>query len=87
MPPNLYLIEKMNRNNRKKSLSVEVRDDNVGAALRKFKKKVDESNKLVDVVKRTAYEKPTTERKRKKGAARARWLKKICEASLPKKLF
>ena len=77
----------MPRKNLKKSLSVEVRDDNVGAALRKFKKKVDDSNKLVDLVKRIAYEKPTTERKRKKGAARARWLKKIQEDSIPKKLF
>jgi ribosomal protein S21 len=33
------------------------------------------------------FEKPTTERKRKKGAARARWLKKLRDQSLPKKLF
>ena len=77
----------MTRNNRKKGLSVEVRDDNINVALRKFKRKVDESNKLVDVIKRTSYEKPTTERKRKKGAAKARWLKKIAADSLPKKLF
>jgi ribosomal protein S21 len=33
------------------------------------------------------YEKPTTERKRKKGAARARWLKKVSDQQLPKKLY
>jgi small subunit ribosomal protein S21 len=33
------------------------------------------------------YEKPTTERKRKKGAARARWLKKLRDNQLPKKLY
>ena len=32
-------------------------------------------------------EKPTTERKRKKGAARARWRKKLRDQQLPKKLY
>ena len=70
-----------------KGLSVEVRDDNVNVALRKFKKKVEESGKLIDVVKRQHFEKPTTEKKRKKGAARARWLKKLRDESLPKKMY
>lgn len=77
----------MTKNYHKKGITVEVRDGNINAALKKFKKKVDESNKLIDVIKRTAYEKPTTERKRKKGAARARWLKKLESESLPKKMF
>jgi small subunit ribosomal protein S21 len=76
----------MKRQNNK-GLTVEVRDDNVNVALRKFKKKVEESNKLIDVVKRQHFEKPTTERKRKKSAARARWLKKLREQELPKKQF
>jgi ribosomal protein S21 len=33
------------------------------------------------------FEKPTTERKRKKGAARSRWLKQLRDQSLPKKMF
>lgn len=49
--------------------------DNINVSLRKFKKKVDESNILEDVVKRQSYEKPTTERKRKKSAAKSRWKK------------
>lgn len=76
----------MKRQNNK-GLVVEVRDDNVNVALRKFKKKVEDSNKLIDVVERQHFEKPTTERKRKKGAARARWLKKLKEQELPKKQF
>jgi small subunit ribosomal protein S21 len=77
----------MTKSNRKKGITVEVRDGNIMSALRKFKKKVDDSNKLIDVIKRTSYEKPTTERKRKKGAARSRWLKKLEADSLPKKQF
>lgn len=72
---------------RKKGLTVEVRDGNIHVALRKFKKKVEDSNKLIDIVKNSHFEKPTTERKRKKGAARARWLKKLEADSLPKKQF
>jgi small subunit ribosomal protein S21 len=77
----------MIKNNRKRGTSVEVKDSNVSVALRKLKKKIDDDNKLIDVVKNTAYEKPTEERKRKKGAAKARWLKKMAADSLPKKLF
>lgn len=67
--------------------AVEVKDGNVNVALRKLKKKLDESGLMVEVLKRQSYEKPTTERKRKKGAARARWLKKLRNESLPKKLY
>jgi small subunit ribosomal protein S21 len=59
--------------------------DNINVSLRKFKKKVDESNILEDVVKRQSYEKPTTERKRKKSAAKSRWKKKLAADMLPKK--
>lgn len=59
----------------------------INVALRKFKQKIDDSGKLEEVKKRMFYEKPTTERKRKKGAARARWLKRVDEQQLPKKLF
>jgi small subunit ribosomal protein S21 len=77
----------MRNRNKPKGLTVEVRDDNVNVALRKFKKKVDESGRLVDIIERQFYEKPTTERKRKAGAARARWLKKLREQELPKKMY
>ena len=71
----------------KRGLTVEVKDGNVNVALRKFKKKVDESGKLITIIERQFYEKPTTERKRKAGAAKARWKKKLREQQLPKKLY
>ena len=67
--------------------SVYVKDGNVEKALRKFKKKISESGLLEDLRSRETYEKPTTERKRKKGAARARLRKQIRSQQLPKKLY
>ena len=67
--------------------SVLVKDDNVERALRKFKKKIIESGLLNDLRDREFYEKPTTERKRKKSAAQNRWNKKVAGQQLPKKLY
>jgi small subunit ribosomal protein S21 len=67
--------------------SVIVKDDNVERALRKFKKKIAESNLINDLRDREFYEKPTTERKRKKSAAKNRWRKKLADQQLPKKLY
>ena len=67
--------------------SVKVTDGNVEKALRKFKKKIIDSGLLDELRSRETYEKPTTERKRKKGVARARWRKQLRSQQLPKKLF
>jgi len=67
--------------------SVLVTDGNIEKALRKFKKKVQESGLLEDLRARETYEKPTTERKRKKGAAKARWRKQLRSQQLPKKMY
>ena len=67
--------------------SVYVKDGNVERALRKFKKKIQESGLLDELRSRETYEKPTTERKRKKGAAKARWRKQLRSQQLPKKLY
>ena len=67
--------------------TVIVRDDNVERALRKFKKKVQDSGLLQELRDRETYEKPTTARKRKKSAARNRWRKQLASQQLPKKLF
>ena len=67
--------------------SVLVNDGNVEKALRKFKKKVQESGLLDELRSRETYEKPTTERKRKKGAAKARWRKQLRSQQLPKKMY
>lgn len=59
----------------------------INTAIKKFKQKVDDSGILEELRSRMYYEKPTTEKKRKKGAARARWLKKLRNQELPKKLY
>jgi small subunit ribosomal protein S21 len=66
---------------------VTVPDGNVEKALRKFKKKITEDGLLDELRSRETYEKPTTERKRKKGAAQARWRKQLRSQQLPKKLY
>ena len=71
----------------RKGRRVIVQDGNVEKALRKFKKKIAESNILNDLKEREFYEKPTSVRKRKKGAARARWRKQLRSQQLPKKLY
>ena len=71
-----------------KGSSVTVKEhENINQALRRFKKKVEESGLLETLRKKEFYEKPTTTRKRKAGAARARWLKKLKSNELPPKLF
>jgi small subunit ribosomal protein S21 len=64
-----------------------VGDMPINVALRKFKQKVDDSGVLETLRAKMFYEKPTTERKRKKGAAKARWQKKLREQELPKKMY
>ncbi len=67
---------------------ITVRDnENINQSLRRFKKKIEESGILDDLRKHEFYEKPTTERKRKKGAAKARWRKKLESQELPKKMY
>ena len=61
--------------------------EDINRALRKLKNKVEDGGKLKDLQKKEFYEKPTTTRKRKAGAARARWQKKLREQQLPPKLF
>lgn len=68
-------------------MKVIVKDGNLNVALRKFKKKVEEQGTLIEVVERQQYEKPTTKKKRKASAAKARWQKKLREQELPKKLY
>lgn len=61
--------------------------ENINQALRRFKKKVDESGLLEDLRSREAYIKPTTRRKKAASAAKARWQKKLREQQLPPKLY
>ena len=61
--------------------------ENINQALKRFKKKVEESGILETLRKKEFYEKPTTERKRKKSAAVNRYKKKLEKEQLPKKMY
>jgi small subunit ribosomal protein S21 len=77
----------MSRNKSFKGSTVIVGDMPINVALRKFKQKIDDGGKLEDVKAKMFYEKPTTARKRAKGAAKSRWRKKLREQQLPKKMY
>jgi len=75
------------KNKEEQGNKVIVGDLPINIALRKFKQKVDDSGILETLRAKMFYEKPTTERKRKKGAAKARWNKKLRDQQLPKKMY
>jgi len=56
-------------------------------ALRRFKRTIEKLGLLTDLRAREFYEKPTTERKRKKSAAVKRHYKRVRSMQLPKKLY
>lgn len=62
-----------------RGLKVEVRNNDVGFALRKFKKKIQEDGIMQELRGREFFEKPSLKRKKAKAAGRARWLKKIAK--------
>ena len=61
--------------------------ENINQALRRFKRKMEEAGTLEKLREKEFYEKPTTERKRKKGAAKSRWRKQLRDQQLPPKLY
>jgi small subunit ribosomal protein S21 len=77
----------MSKNNKVFGNKVIVGDLPIAVALRKFKQKVEDSGLLEDVKAKMFYEKPTTTRKRAKGAAKSRWRKKLQDQQLPKKMY
>ena len=80
--------KKMMMNQKSKGTSILVRDgENINQALRRFKRKMEEAGTLDVLREKEFYEKPTTKRKRLRGAAEARWRKKLRENELPKKQF
>lgn len=70
-----------------KGNTVYVKNDNVDQALRKLKKRVQDSGVLQELRERECYEKPTSVRKRKVGAAKQRWRKRLQSEQLPRKLY
>ena len=56
-------------------------------AMRRFKRTIEKTGLLTELRAREFYEKPTSERKRKKAAAVKRHYKRVRSMQLPKKLF
>jgi small subunit ribosomal protein S21 len=72
----------------RRGINVTVKDnENINQALRRFKRKVEDSGLLDTLRAKEFYEKPTTKRKRKKSAAVNRYNKKLEKEQLPKKLY
>ena len=69
--------------NKPHARSVLVQDNNIEKALRKFKKKIQNSRVLEDLRAREFYIKPTTARKLKRSAAKNRWRKYLDSQQLP----
>jgi small subunit ribosomal protein S21 len=61
--------------------------ENINQALKRFKKKIDDSGLLEDLRNREAYLKPSIKRKKAASSAKARWQKKLKEQQLPPKLY
>ena len=56
-------------------------------AMRRFKRSCEKAGVLAEVRRREFYEKPTSERKRKKAAAVKRHYKRLRSQMLPKKMY
>ena len=67
--------------------SVVVGDGSVEKALRKFKKKIQNSGLLLELREREHYVKPTTRRKTAKSLAKKRWQRHLQSQSLPAKKY
>ena len=73
---------KLRRNNRYndgprvEGITVNVRNNDINGALRKFKKKVQEAGVIQEFKERKYYVKPSEAKRKAKAAGRARWLKK-----------
>lgn len=74
--------------NKLKGSTVFVKDnENINQALKRFKRKIEDSKVLETLRQKESYEKPTTIRKRKASAAKARWKKKLRDQQLPQKMY
>ncbi len=73
--------------NKRHARSVLVQANNIEKALRKFKKKVQNSGVLNDLREREFYIKPTTARKLKRSAAKNRWRKQLESQQIPPRTY
>lgn len=67
--------------------TVIVSDGQFEKAMRKFKKRVQTSGILQELREKENYIKPTTRRKMKASAAKARWRKQLASQQLPGKNY
>ena len=73
-------MSKQYRDGRKhRGMTVEVRNDDFGRALRTFSKKVQDSGLLQIVKEKMSYEKPAVLKQRMKKQARKRWERQVEE--------
>ncbi len=63
-------------------MTIKVRNGNIEQALRIFRRKVNDSNKLFDYKEKQYHEKKTTKRKRKQAAAKQRERKRQCKMDI-----
>lgn len=59
----------------------------IDRAMRRFKNMIDDLDLIRELRSRESYEKPTTERKRKKAAAVSRFKREQSRQTLPPKLY
>ena len=64
-----------------------MQDGQVEKAMRKFKKKIQNSGLLQELRDRETYTKPTTRRKVKAGQARSRWRRYVKSQELPPRQY
>jgi small subunit ribosomal protein S21 len=82
------MTKRMKMRDKPRGLTVVLKEnENITQALRRFKRKVEDSGVLDTLRSKEFYEKPTTERKRKKSAAKNRYNKKLQKEQLPPKLY
>ena len=82
------MTKRMKMRDKPRGLTVVLKEnENITQALRRFKRKVEDSGVLDTLRSKEFYEKPTTERKRKKSAAKNRYNKKLQKEQVPPKLY
>ena len=82
------MTKRMKMRDKPRGLTVVLKEnENITQALRRFKRKVEVSGVLDTLRSKEFYEKPTTERKRNKSAAKNRYNKKLQKEQLPPKLY
>ena len=65
------------RKEKSRGLYIEVRNNNIEGALKKFKRKVKESGLMVELRDRQYYEKPSEKRRREKNLSKSRQRYKV----------